>query len=304
MQEAGFWDSPARNAPILQKRRDIERRLESLNHLRADADELATWRELLDEGEANPDADPEFGRFIDRLEAELSKLELELKLSGPDDDKNAILSIHPGAGGTESQDWAEMLLRMYLRWAEQHGYEVELMDRQDGEEAGLVVPEAARLVASQSQIEQQVVEHDVVQGEHPWQAQGEVEHGDVVAVVPHLVEGEPAAGAGLAGRGHRPGALDGGIDRLVRQPDQADVRQRREVGKEVEAVVGDAGADGGEGGDVVEVHGSPAYTTSSLSRSVAICPLRYASMNGSSPPSSTFSESPTETPVRWSLTMR
>ncbi|MBW8874909.1 MAG: peptide chain release factor 2 [Acidobacteria bacterium] len=133
MQEAGFWDNPAKNASILQKRRDIERRLESLNRLRADADELATWRELLDEGEA----DPEFDRFIDRLEAELAKLELELKLSGPDDDKNAILAIHPGAGGTESQDWAEMLLRMYLRWAEQHGYEIELLDRQDGEEAGI-----------------------------------------------------------------------------------------------------------------------------------------------------------------------
>ncbi len=68
---------------------------------------------------------------------ELDQLELELKLSGPDDDKNAIVAIHPGAGGTESQDWAEMLLRMYLRWAEAHGYEVEMLDRQEGEEAGI-----------------------------------------------------------------------------------------------------------------------------------------------------------------------
>ncbi|HSS51952.1 MAG TPA: peptide chain release factor 2 [Thermoanaerobaculia bacterium] len=133
MQAAGFWDNPAKNAAILQKRRDVERRLETLNRLRADADELATWRELLDEGEA----DPEFDRFIDRLSGELGKLELDFKLSGPDDDKNALLAIHPGAGGTESQDWAEMLLRMYLRWAEQHGFEIELLDRQDGEEAGL-----------------------------------------------------------------------------------------------------------------------------------------------------------------------
>src|SRR5881227_874838 len=107
MQAPGFWDNPGKNAPLLQKRRDVERRLETLNRLRADADELATWRELLDEGEANPQADPEFDRFIDRLGPELSKLELELKLSGPDDDKNAILAIHPGAGDTESQDWAE-----------------------------------------------------------------------------------------------------------------------------------------------------------------------------------------------------
>src|ERR1700681_345365 len=133
MQAAGFWDNPARNASILQKRRDVERRLETLNRLRADADELATWRELLSEGEA----EPEFDRFIDRLAGELGQLELDFKLSGPDDDKNAILAIHPGAGGTESQDWAEMLLRMYLRWAERDGFAVEMLDRQDGEEAGI-----------------------------------------------------------------------------------------------------------------------------------------------------------------------
>ena len=61
--------------------------------------------------------------FLDRLEEELTQLEMQLKLSGEHDDKNAIVAIHPGAGGTESQDWAEMLLRMYLRWAEQHGYD-------------------------------------------------------------------------------------------------------------------------------------------------------------------------------------
>jgi peptide chain release factor 2 len=105
----------------------------TLGRLRADADELETWRQLLDEGED----DPEFGRFLERLTAELDKLELQLKLSEPDDEKNAILAIHPGAGGTESQDWAEMLLRMYLRWAEARGFEIEMLDRQEGEEAGI-----------------------------------------------------------------------------------------------------------------------------------------------------------------------
>ena len=76
-------------------------------------------------------------RFVERLEKEIQELDLELKLSGPDDDKNALMAINPGAGGTESQDWAAMLLRMYLRWAEQNGYELELMDQQDGEEAGI-----------------------------------------------------------------------------------------------------------------------------------------------------------------------
>jgi len=133
MQEAGFWDSPGKNATILQKRRDLERRLETLTRLRADSEELATWRQLLDEGLE----DPEFDVFIARLTVELDKLELTLKLSDPDDDKNAIGAIHPGAGGTESQDWAEMISRMVLRWAEAHDYAVEIMDRLDGEEAGI-----------------------------------------------------------------------------------------------------------------------------------------------------------------------
>jgi peptide chain release factor 1 len=133
MQQDGFWSNPTQNASIMQQRRQLERRLQTLNRLRSDADELATWRELLEEGESDGDLD----KFLDRLEEDLNTLELELKLSGPDDDKNAILAIHPGAGGTESQDWAEMLLRMYLRWAEQHDFEVELLERQEGEEAGI-----------------------------------------------------------------------------------------------------------------------------------------------------------------------
>jgi peptide chain release factor 2 len=133
MQQDGFWDNPAQNASIMQQRRGLERRLQTLNRLRSDAEELAVWRELLEEGVADADMD----KFLDRLTDDLAKLEMQLKLSGPDDDKNAIVAIHPGAGGTESQDWAEMLLRMYLRWAEQHGYEIELLERQDGEEAGL-----------------------------------------------------------------------------------------------------------------------------------------------------------------------
>jgi peptide chain release factor 2 len=133
MQEPGFWDNPTANATLLQERRGLERRLETLNRLRADADELTAWKELVAEGESDEDLE----RFLTRLAADLEKLELDLKLSGPDDDKNAILAIHPGAGGTESQDWAEMLLRMYLRWAEEHDFDVELMERQDGEEAGI-----------------------------------------------------------------------------------------------------------------------------------------------------------------------
>jgi peptide chain release factor 2 len=133
MESPGFWDDHTTSAPILKRRRSLERRLSTLKRLRADADELAAWQELVAEGEA----DDEVEKFLSRLESELHQLELQLKLSGDDDDKSALLAIHPGAGGTESQDWAEMLLRMYLRWAEQHDFEIELLDRLEGEEAGI-----------------------------------------------------------------------------------------------------------------------------------------------------------------------
>jgi peptide chain release factor 2 len=133
MESPDFWNKPGDTAPLLRQRRAVERRLETIIRLRQDASELAAWRELVAEGEH----DEELPRFLTRLSGELDRLELELKLAGPDDDKNAIVAIHPGAGGTESQDWAEMLMRMYLRWAERDGFAVEMLDRQEGEEAGI-----------------------------------------------------------------------------------------------------------------------------------------------------------------------
>ncbi|MFQ5525313.1 MAG: peptide chain release factor 2 [Thermoanaerobaculia bacterium] len=133
MEAPGFWDDPKQSSPLLRRRRGLERRLKTLERLRSDGDDLAAWKELLNEAGPDPEADS----FLDRLSQELEELDLQLKLSGPDDDKNALVAIHPGAGGTESQDWAEMLLRMYLRWAESNGFEVQLLDRLDGEEAGI-----------------------------------------------------------------------------------------------------------------------------------------------------------------------
>jgi peptide chain release factor 2 len=133
MQDPNFWNKPSESAPILKRRRQLEKKLASLHRLRADADELGAWRELVAEGESDPD----FDRFIARLEGDLAALELELKLSGPDDENHALVSVNSGAGGTEAQDWAEMLLRMYVRWAESKGYDIEVLDRQDGDSAGL-----------------------------------------------------------------------------------------------------------------------------------------------------------------------
>jgi peptide chain release factor 2 len=80
---------------------------------------------------------PDIQREIEKIEKKISELELKKLLSGKDDHRDALLTIHPGAGGTEAQDWAEMLLRMYIRWAERHGYEVNLVDRLEGDGAGI-----------------------------------------------------------------------------------------------------------------------------------------------------------------------
>jgi peptide chain release factor 2 len=117
-----------------------------LAELRSRAD---TWRGLerrsaelaeliaLAQAEGEPALAEDLERDVEALAAQLDELELELTFAGPYDRRDAILAIHAGAGGTESQDWAEMLLRMYLRWAERRGYQTQLLDLMAGEEAGL-----------------------------------------------------------------------------------------------------------------------------------------------------------------------
>jgi peptide chain release factor 2 len=98
------------------------------------ANDIAAYLELGREGES---VDGDLRREIDALRAKIDAVETETLLSGENDARNAIVTIHPGAGGTESQDWADMLLRMYLRWAERRGFQTVLYDYQPGEEAGL-----------------------------------------------------------------------------------------------------------------------------------------------------------------------
>jgi peptide chain release factor 2 len=102
--------------------------------LRKRSDDLAVLLEWADAGEP---VDAEFSQALEGLEQEIQAGEIKKMLGGEHDRKNAIITIHPGAGGTESQDWAEMLLRMYLRWTERRGFRREIMDYQPGEEAGL-----------------------------------------------------------------------------------------------------------------------------------------------------------------------
>jgi peptide chain release factor 2 len=102
--------------------------------LRKKSDDLAVLVEWAEAGEA---VDAEFGQALDALEEEVQAGEIKKMLGGEHDRKNAIMAIHPGAGGTESQDWAEMLLRMYLRWMERRGFKRDMIDYQPGDDAGL-----------------------------------------------------------------------------------------------------------------------------------------------------------------------
>ena len=112
----------------------MEDALELAKRLRSALEDLDTLIILRDEGE---DVASDIETAALALEQEISDTETRTLLSGPHDSNNAIVTIHPGAGGTESQDWAEMLLRMYLRWSERKGYRTEITDYQPGEEAGL-----------------------------------------------------------------------------------------------------------------------------------------------------------------------
>ncbi len=118
----------------MQTRRKLERAVEIDAKLARDMADLGALLDLATEGE---DVLAELKAEVERLEKEIQQTEIRTLLPGEHDDINAIVSIHPGAGGTESQDWAEMLLRMYLRWAERSGYATEILDYQQGEEAGI-----------------------------------------------------------------------------------------------------------------------------------------------------------------------
>ncbi len=136
MVAPGFWDDPERARATVEEMRQIRRWTEPFADLWRRAQEARELAQLL---ASDPDAElaESLEREVRILVSELDQFELKNLLQGPDDKRGAILTIHPGAGGTESQDWAEMLLRMYTRWAEQHGYEVEILDLLKGEEAGI-----------------------------------------------------------------------------------------------------------------------------------------------------------------------
>ncbi len=129
-----MWANPALSQPLMRDRKRAEALLTNAGELDRRTGDVEAYFDLLREGEP---VDADLEREIDGLSLFTDELEQRTLLSQETDGLNAIMTVHPGAGGTESQDWAEMLTRMYLRWAEKQGFKTEMNDYQDGEEAGI-----------------------------------------------------------------------------------------------------------------------------------------------------------------------
>lgn len=136
MAEPGFWEDQEAARVTIARVKELKGWVEPFDALSRKVADLAELGALL-ELEQDPQLEAEWQQEVATLDTELERLELRTMLRGPDDVRDALLTIHPGAGGTESQDWAEMLMRMYSRWAERHGYEVAVLDLLPGEEAGI-----------------------------------------------------------------------------------------------------------------------------------------------------------------------
>jgi peptide chain release factor 2 len=134
LADPALWSNPAASQPIMRDRKRLEALIADDEQLVRRTGDIDAYFELAREGE---DVLEDLDREFKSLAAFTEELEARTMLSGETDPLNAIVTVHPGAGGTESQDWAEMLLRMYLRWAEQQGFKTEMNDYQDGEEAGI-----------------------------------------------------------------------------------------------------------------------------------------------------------------------
>ncbi|MEK7445533.1 MAG: peptide chain release factor 2 [candidate division NC10 bacterium] len=136
MSKATFWDDSRKAQTLVQERAELSRTVTRFQEMSTQGGEVRLLWEMATEA-GDESLAQEISQDIARVSRDVEAFELRIVLSGPQDKKNAILSIHPGAGGTESQDWAQMLMRMYLRWTERAGLRAEVVDVLPGEEAGI-----------------------------------------------------------------------------------------------------------------------------------------------------------------------
>lgn len=135
MEEPGFWDNPDHSTAVVQECKKLKTTIERYETLCNDREDMLTLIEIGEE-EGDTDIVSEVAESLEEFKQQIEELRIETLLSGEYDKNNAILTLHAGAGGTESCDWASMLCRMYQRWAEKKGFQVEMLDFLDGDEAG------------------------------------------------------------------------------------------------------------------------------------------------------------------------
>ena len=136
MEDQHFWDDAAESGKVLKEVKNLKDSIEKFNNLYRDYEDIGAMIEMAEE-ENDEELIAETGELIDSFTKELDAFRIETLLSGEFDANNAVLTLHAGAGGTESCDWAGMLYRMYTRWAEKHKFTVEVLDLLDGDEAGI-----------------------------------------------------------------------------------------------------------------------------------------------------------------------
>ncbi len=137
MAESSFWDDQAEAQKIVSALARLKSLMLPLSELERRVSDMKALFELAEESDDDESLREELSTEVANLATDLDRVEIESFLSGPHDSCNAIVTIHAGAGGTESCDWAEMLMRMYMRWTERRGYKAEIEDIQAGEEAGV-----------------------------------------------------------------------------------------------------------------------------------------------------------------------
>ncbi|URZ86774.1 peptide chain release factor 2 [Floricoccus penangensis] len=136
MAAPGFWDDNIAAQKVINESNELKAKYDTFMDLQNSFDELEVMYEMVVE-EPDPSMQEELEEGLETLNSKMQSYELEMLLNQPYDHMNAILEIHPGAGGTESQDWGSMLMRMYERWGNAHNFKVEIVDYQDGDEAGI-----------------------------------------------------------------------------------------------------------------------------------------------------------------------
>ena len=135
-EDPNLWSDQQRAQRVMQERTGLEDQLTSISRIEQELEDQITMLELGEaEGDQKTVADAQAA--LEKLKIEVGRREMEALLSGEADANDSYVEVHAGAGGTESQDWANMLLRMYTRWAEQHGYKIEYLEETEGEEAGI-----------------------------------------------------------------------------------------------------------------------------------------------------------------------